>query len=239
VTNDRIVVEDLSIQYADVRAVRSATFSVAPGEVLGLLGGNGAGKSSTMRAVAGVNPIRSGRLVVAGWDMTDPGQADYAKASVGYCPDVGGLFRQITVRQHVDLALRLRGRKDLSPFAYSLVERFELDHVMDRVTGGFSHGMCRRLSVLLAAVAARDVLVLDEPFDGVDPIGVAATIGIVKDAAAAGVGVLISTHLLNLLVDACDRIAVMVDGTLVETQDAGAYQGTDGATRYREILRAA
>ena len=225
---DRIQVEDLNIQFGDVTAVRSATFGVRSGEVFGLLGGNGAGKSSTLRAVAGVNPVRSGRLWVAGYDMADPREVEKGRSALGFCPDVGGLIGTATIREHIELALSFHGRRDLTRQSHVLVDRFELGHVMDRITGGFSHGMKRRLSVLLAALVAQEVLVLDEPFDGVDPIGVRATLDVVNQAASAGLAVVISTHLLSLQVQACDRIAVMVNGTLVEAQQASAYAGEAG-----------
>ena len=237
--DERISVQDLHIQYADVVAVRSATFTVGPGEVLGLLGGNGAGKSSTLRAVAGVYPVRSGRLFVAGHDMGDPSEANLGRKKLGYCPDVGGLLRSTTPRDHIEYALRNRDRKDLIPKAHALVDLFDLGYVMDRATIGFSHGMCRRLSVLLAAVTATDVLVLDEPFDGVDPTGVKATFDVVQEAKAQGCGILVSTHLLNLLTDLCDRIAVMRLGELVEVVPAAMYAGEAGAARYEHLLRAA
>lgn len=233
-----IEVVDLTIRYADVTAVNGLTLSVEPGEVLGLLGGNGAGKSSTLRAIAGVNPPTYGTLKVAGFDMHDNRQVEGARQAVGYCPDVGGLLRQATVREHIGLALAFRGTLHLWPQALEMVDRFDLMKVLDRPTQGFSHGMCRRLSVLLAALTAEKVLVLDEPFDGVDPLGVEATVAAVDLARASGLGVLISTHLLELLVSSCDRVAVMIAGNLVETGPASVFAGESGKSHYSDLLRA-
>lgn len=233
-----IEVRDLVIRYGEVTAVNGLHLTVEPGEVLGLLGGNGAGKSSTLRAIAGVNPPSGGTLLVAGHDMADPRAVEKARQAVGYCPDVGGLLRQATVREHIGLALALRGTTHLWPQALELVEQFDLLPVLDRVTSGFSHGMCRRLSVLLAALTAEHVLILDEPFDGVDPLGVDATLAAVAHAKAAGLGVLISTHLIDLIVEACDRVAVMVGGRTVDSDVAAAFAGTAGKERYTAHLRA-
>ena len=233
-----IEVRDLTIRYGDVAAVSGLNLTVQAGEVLGLLGGNGAGKSSTLRAIAGVNPPTSGLLAVGGHDMSDPRAVEKARAVVGYCPDVGGLLRQATVREHIGLALALHGQTRMWPQALELVEQFDLTHVFDRVTAGFSHGMCRRLSVLLAVLTAKQVLILDEPFDGVDPLGVDATITAVNLARQAGLGVLISTHLLDVLVEPCDRIVVMGHGRIVADDDPQAFAGVDGKARYADLLQA-
>ena len=81
---------DVTIDYGDVRAVDRLTLTAVGGRVLGMLGGNGAGKSSTLRAIGGVNAHTSGRLLVAGFDLADPAGAEAARAVVGYCPDIGG-----------------------------------------------------------------------------------------------------------------------------------------------------
>lgn len=232
-----IEIEDLTIEYGAITAVDGLTLSVGPGEVVGLLGGNGAGKSSTLRAIGGVNPHTSGTLKVAGHDMADASQAELARRVVGYCPDVGGLVRQATVREHIALALAFRGTTHLWPQAIDMVEHFNLSSVFDRVTQGFSHGMCRRLSVLLATLTAEQVLVLDEPFDGVDPLGVDATLAAIKVATDNGLGVLISTHLLDLVVASCDRVGVMVGGKIVDTGEAVRFGGPEGKERYANLLR--
>lgn len=233
-----IEIEDLTITYGNVTAVNGLTLAVNPGEVVGLLGGNGAGKSSTLRAIGGVNPHTTGTLRVSGYDMADASQAEKARHKVGYCPDVGGLIRQATTREHIALALAFRNKSHLWPQAIEMVEHFDLTHVFDRVAQGFSHGMSRRLSVLLAVLTAEDILVLDEPFDGVDPLGVDATLAAINTATANGLGVLISTHLLDLVVASCDRVAVMVGGRVLETDDAAVFSGQTGKDRYSTLLRA-
>ena len=231
-----IEVIDLGISYGPVTAVNGLDLHVEPGEVLGLLGGNGAGKSSTLRAIAGVNPHTSGTLRVAGHDMSHPRQAEQARARLGYCPDVGGLVRQATVREHIALALALRGMTHLWPQAMEQVERFDLAHVFDRVTHGFSHGMCRRLSVLLATLTAQDVLILDEPFDGVDPLGVEATMNAITTAAENGLAVLVSTHMLDLVAEASTRIAVISSGRCAATGSPTEFSGTEGRSRFAALL---
>jgi ABC-2 type transport system ATP-binding protein len=127
-----------------------------------------------MRVLAGVVPPTGGAVAVAGHDVRTATLE--VKWATGYCPDVGGLVPRATPWEHLQLAARLRRvPPGWEQRAHDLLERFELGAVAHRVTAGFSHGMGRRLSVLLAAFHEPQVLLLDEPFDGVDPLGVEAT----------------------------------------------------------------
>jgi ABC-2 type transport system ATP-binding protein len=155
---------------------------------------------------------------------------------VGYCPDVGGLIPRATPWEHLQLAARLRGMRSWQDRAQALLERFDLDGVADRVTAGFSHGMSRRTSVVLAAFSEPALLLLDEPFDGVDPLGVEATMDVVAAARARGAAVLVSTHLLELAVQACDEAVVLRGGRVVAAAPAGELAGRDGASRYRSLI---
>jgi ABC-2 type transport system ATP-binding protein len=113
---------------------------------------------------------------------------------------------------------------------------FDLSDAADRVTAGFSHGMGRRTSVVLAAFHEPDVLLLDEPFDGVDPLGVEATMQVVREATLRGAAVLISTHMLDLAAHATSEILVLTGGRLVTAAPAGEMAGEAGALRYRSLL---
>jgi ABC-2 type transport system ATP-binding protein len=120
--------------------------------------------------------------------------------------------------------------------ARDLLERFELGGATHRVTAGFSHGMGRRLSVVLAAFHEPPLLLLDEPFDGVDPLGVEATLDVVREARLGGGAVVVSTHLLSLAVEACDEAVVLRAGRVVAAAPAAELAGDDGARRYRALL---
>lgn len=233
-----VEIDGLTVAYNEgtVHAVNGLSLTVMPGEVLGLLGGNGAGKTSTMRVLAGVLPATGGRVCVDGHSLNDLAEAEHARALLGYCPDTGGLIRQATVREHIGTALALRGMTHLWPYAMDLIAQFDLGDVLDRSTSGFSHGMSRRLSVLLAALTAQRVLILDEPFDGVDPQGVETTKALIAHAKNAGLAVIVSTHLLSLLSEVSDRVVVMVKGQLVADEPASTFRGKQGSARYARLL---
>jgi ABC-2 type transport system ATP-binding protein len=188
-----------------------------------------------LRVLAGVLPATSGQVIVAGIDMTrDPARA---KAHIGYCPDVGGLIPRATPWEHLALAAKLRGlRPDWKDRAHELLELFDLVGAADRVTAGFSHGMGRRLSVVLAVLHEPSVLLLDEPFDGVDPLGVDATLEVISQARDNGAAVVVSTHLLELAAAACDEVVVLRAGRIVAAGPSAELRGEAGELRYRALL---
>jgi len=215
-------------------AVAGVDLRVPRGGAVALVGRNGAGKSTTLRVLAGVLPPAAGEVRVAGVDVRrDPVAARHVS---GYCPDVGGLVPRATPWEHLQLAARLRGVAGWQDHARDLLERFDLGAAAHRVTAGFSHGMGRRLSVVLAAFHGPAVLLLDEPFDGVDPLGVQATLDLVAGLRAAGTAVVVSTHLLDLAVRACDDAVVLRAGRVVAESPAAELAGDAGADRYRRLL---
>lgn len=230
-----VEVRDLTVAFGPVIAVDGFDLVLPAGASVALVGRNGAGKSTTLRVMAGVLPPTSGSVRIAGIDAArDPSTA---KSRLGYCPDVGGLIPRATPWEHLQLSATLRrmspGWEDR---ASDLLDRFDLGGASDRVTAGFSHGMGRRMSVVLAAFHSPEVLLLDEPFDGVDPLGVDATLETVRELRLAGSAVLVSTHLLNLAVQVCDEAVVLRRGAVVAAAPATELAGTEGAARYRSML---
>jgi ABC-2 type transport system ATP-binding protein len=235
VTYPSVEIRALQVRFGSVEAVRHLDLTVHSGGSTALVGRNGAGKSTTMRVLAGVIPPSFGDVYVCGYDLHH--HALEIKRSIGYCPDVGGLIPRATPWEHLQLSARLRqlpsGWQDR---ARDLLERFDLGGAAHRVTSGFSHGMGRRMSVVLAAFHEPRVLLLDEPFDGVDPLGAEATLDVVREARSRGSAVLVSTHLLDLAVQACDEAVVLRGGTVVSAAPADQLRGDEGALTYRSLL---
>lgn len=229
-----IDVTGLVVRFGPVEAVSGVDLAVPTGAATALLGRNGAGKSTTMRVLAGVIPPSAGTARVAGHDVaTDPMAV---KRAVGYCPDVGGLVPRATPWEHLQLSATLRGIPNWEERAQQLLDRFDLAGVAHRVTSGFSHGMSRRTSVVLAAFHEPEVLLLDEPFDGVDPLGVEATLEVVEAARDRGASVIISTHLRDLATRACTSAIVLRGGSQVADVPAEALAGAGGERVYRTLL---
>ena len=225
-----VVVRGLHVRFGEVEAVAGIDLTAEAGHATALLGRNGAGKSTTMKVLAGVVPPTAGRVRVVGYDPTVQPLA--MKWEVGYCPAGGGLVPRATPWEHLQLAARLRGMRGWEGRAQGLLERFELGDVAHRVVGGFSHGMSRRLSVVLAALHEPRVLLLDEPCDGVDPLGVEATLEVVADARARGACVLLSTHLRELALEACTTAVVLRGGSDVAAMESASLTGE----AYRALL---
>jgi ABC-2 type transport system ATP-binding protein len=225
----------LWVRFGPVDAVRGIDLQVQAGSATALLGRNGAGKSTTMRVLAGVIPPTGGLVQVTGLDIRKDTLA--VKRVTGYCPDVGGLVPRATPWEHLQLAARLRRLPEgWEERARGLLERFDLGGAAHRVTAGFSHGMGRRMSVVLAAFHDPAVLLLDEPFDGVDPLGVEATMDVIADARARGAAVLVSTHLRELAVQVCEDAIVLRGGSAVAEVPAREMSGEAGAGVYRALL---
>jgi len=190
----------LVVDFGEVRAVDGFDLSVGSGASVALVGRNGAGKSTTMRVLAGVLPATAGTVTVGGIEAArDPAGV---RALVGYCPDVGGLVPRATPWEHLQLAARLRGMTDWQGRARDLLERFDL-------TGAF---------------------------DGVAPLGVDATLFVVREALANGAAVLLSTHLLHLAVEACQEAVVLRGGRVVGAAPAVELTGDAGRDRYRALI---
>jgi len=236
-TLDSVGVRDLVVDYpGGKRAVAGISLTVPRGGVLGLLGGNGAGKSTTLKVLAGAWPASSGQVNVLGQKMASADGGDGARMRIGYCPDVGGLPPNLTVRELVGLTLATTGRGHLWPAALQLAERLSVAERLDQRTSAFSHGVSRRVSVLLACLASDGVLLLDEPFDGVDPVGSAVIIELVREAAVAGTAVIVSTHQLDVAAQVCDQAAVMVDGSICWSGPMRQLTGRRGLARYNALV---
>lgn len=231
-----IKVEDLTVSFNGFVAVNSINFSVAPGEVVGILGSNGAGKSTTMKALAGIIRPESGKITVDSHILTNLREEEKAKRVLGYCPDVGGLVVGATPREHIQLLLSLHKREGDYDLGLYLVEKIGLSEFLDTPVGGFSHGMSRRLSVVLATLASEKVLILDEPFDGVDPIGVDSIEKIIQEAKASGLAVVVCTHLQSILTRVTDKVVIMRKGTILQELPSSELLGKEGEARYKEIL---
>ena len=229
-----VYVRGLWVRFGAVDAVCGIDLCAEAGRATALLGRNGAGKSTTMRVLAGVVPPTEGVARVGGVDVrTDPLAV---KRLIGYCPDVGGLVPRATAWEHLQLSARLRRLEGWEGRAHDLLERFGLGEAAHRVTSGLSHGMGRRLSVVLATFHDPAVLLLDEPFDGVDPLGVEATLEAIADARARGAAVLVSTHLRDLAMQACENALVLRGGAGVADLRAHELVGEEGARVYRALL---
>jgi ABC-2 type transport system ATP-binding protein len=189
--------------YGSHLVVDDVSFCVDAGAMLALLGPNGCGKSTTMKVLSGAIPPTTGSFVVGGW----PGGSDGSRRATGYVPDTRGVFPRLTGREHLLLAERLHRSQRGQAARDALIDRLSLQDVADLPAGAYSHGQSRRLSLAVALVSHPPLLLVDEPFDGVDPEGVETITELLLEARHGGAAVVLTTHLLDAAVVA-DRVAV-------------------------------
>jgi ABC-type multidrug transport system ATPase subunit len=218
-----LVVQDLRKSFGATPALRGVTFRGHAGQVLALLGPNGAGKTTTLRCIAGLLVPDAGEILLV--DDGDPGGRP-ARGAVAFLPEEPDLYAGLTVAEHIRfiaLAYRLR---DWEPRAASLLERFRLDDVTDTLPGELSQGQRRKVAITMALLHGAAVVILDEPFNGLDPRAVGELRALIRGLATSGVIVVLSTHRLQETEVLADRIAVtyqgrvVAEGTLAELRDA-------------------
>lgn len=208
-----IEVFDLRKQYDGTLAVDGLTFSVPPGEVLGLVGPNGAGKTTTLRSIAGILQPTAGRVLVAGADVAlDPVGA---KRQLAFVPDEPRLFDYLTVREHMLFYGRVFGVADIEPRIAALVAEFELGGKEDALPGALSRGMKQKVAIACALLHSPRAVMFDEPLTGLDPVAIRRIKQTIKRVAAEGAAVIISSHLLNLVEEIATSLLLMQNGRKV------------------------
>jgi ABC-2 type transport system ATP-binding protein len=209
-----IEVHNLSRRFGDFFAVRDLSFSVQRGEVFGLLGANGAGKTTTFRMLCGLLPPSDGHLRVAGVDLRTAASA--ARARIGYMSQKFSLYENLTVRQNLDFfasAYGLKTERKQRRVRWAL-EQFELIPYAGDDAGNLPLGFKQRLALAAALMHEPDILFLDEPTSGVDPLARREFWQRITALSQLGVTVLVTTHFMEE-VEYCDRLVIMAAGELL------------------------
>jgi ABC-2 type transport system ATP-binding protein len=210
-----IVASGLSKRYRNGRGVTDLSLSVSPGEVLGFLGPNGAGKTTTIRMMLDLIRPTAGSITVFGLPPSDAA----VRRSIGYLPGDLRLYGSLTGRQHAIYFSHIRGMAGLGE-----TERLAqvLEYELDEPVHQLSRGNRQKLGIVLALMHQPQLLVLDEPSSGLDPLMQQAFLGLVEQAAAAGRTVVLSSHVLPEVQQVADRVALIRDGRLllVDSVDA-------------------
>ena len=208
-----IEVDKYTKLYGDTVAVRNLSFSVMPGDVLGLVGPNGAGKTTTLRALAGILHPTSGTIRIGGIDLAADPVA--AKARLAFISDEPQLFDYLTVTEHLRFVARLYGVRDAEPTIPVLLEELELTAKKDSLPPELSRGMRQKLAIACGLLHQPSALLLDEPLTGLDPVGIRRMKETIMARAREGAAVILSSHLLHLVEEICTRILVIRCGQMV------------------------
>ncbi|MGH8871307.1 MAG: ABC transporter ATP-binding protein [Acidimicrobiia bacterium] len=217
---DTIVVTDLSKWFGLKVAVSELSIGFRPG-VTGLLGPNGAGKTTLLRMIAGLQRPSQGQVRIFG---VDPRQDTEIYRRISLVPEDESVYERLTGRQFIELAARLAKIDHPVDRARKALETVSLVDAADRALGGFSKGMRQRAKVAAALVSEPEILLLDEPLNGADPVQRAQLIVLFKELGAAGRTVLVSSHVLAEVERLSDRVVAMVDGRLAAVGDVATIR---------------
>jgi len=219
-------VQGLAKHFGDTTAVAGIDLSVQSGTILGIVGPNGAGKTTTLSMITGLLRPDTGTVVVHGLDVwQDPAAA---KRHMGVLPDRVRLFDRLTGRQLLYYVGILRGltattvRERIGQLATS----FGLEEALSRLVSDYSAGMTKKLSLAAALIHSPRLLVLDEPFESVDPVSAASIIEILRKYVAAGGTVVLSSHSMDLIERMCDSVAIIVNGAVLASGTVEDVRGT-------------
>jgi ABC-2 type transport system ATP-binding protein len=210
-----------------VQAVREVSFEVREGEVFGFLGPNGAGKTTTIKMLTGLIRATSGAATIFGEAIPSP----KAMTRVGFLPENPYVYPYLSPREFVTLCARLSGvsGKGLSEKVFAVLERVGIGYAADRAVRALSKGMLQRVGLAAALVHSPELLILDEPMSGLDPMGRKEVRDIIVEEAKAGRTVFFSTHILGDVETLCDRVCILkkgevvVSGALRELLDTGGH----------------
>ena len=205
-----IQVDSLTKLYGNSVAVEDLSFSVQPGEILGLVGPNGAGKTTTLRCMVGILRPTRGHVSLNGHDIVaDPVEA---KRQFAYMPDEPRLFDYLTVREHLQLSARLYQVQDGVARGEALLEELELKGKESALPSELSRGMKQKLNIACGLLHSPKILLFDEPLTGLDPMGIRRMKATIVQRAKEGASIIVSSHLLHLLEEIADRILIILNG---------------------------
>jgi len=231
-----IEVQHLTKRYGDLTAVSDISFSVASGQILGFLGPNGSGKTTTMRIITGFLPATGGTVKVSGFDIFE--DSFEVRKRIGYLPETPPLYNEMTVAAYLRFVARLKGmpRAEIADALDRALSHCGLTHVASRVSGHLSKGYRQRVGLAQAIIHNPDVLILDEPTVGLDPQQIIEIRSLIKELAGAHT-VVLSTHILPEVAQVCEKVVIINAGKVVE-ENLITDLTKDGQTLEEVFLRA-
>lgn len=223
-----ITVEGLTHYYGERRAIEGLSFQIAEHEIVGFLGLNGAGKSTTLKILAGMIVPSSGTVTVDGVELVGAGAE--ARSRIGYLPEDPPLYREMTVEEFVRYVGQLKGRSraEVDARMDEVLAIARLTHVRHRVIAELSHGYRKRVGIAQAIVHAPRLVILDEPISGLDPRQIVEMRQVIRDLAKTCT-VLLSSHILAEISETCDRILVLAGGRIVAQGTEAELAARSGA----------
>lgn len=209
-----LAIEHVTGGYGHLPVLKDISFEVADGEMVGLIGLNGAGKSTTIKNIIGLlNPTKGSISINEQQLKNDP--ESYRKL-IGYIPETPSLYEELTLKEHIEVTAMAYDidRDEAMRRADSLLKTFRLENRLDWFPVNFSKGMKQKVMVLCAFLVEPSLFIIDEPFLGLDPLAINALLELMEEKKKAGAAILMSTHILATAEKYCDRFVVLHEGAV-------------------------
>jgi ABC-2 type transport system ATP-binding protein len=230
-------VQGLTKQYDRLTAVKDLSFSLRPGDIMGLVGPNGAGKTTTLRCATGIIPMTHGTVRLCGVDLAINPVA--AKRHITFIPDEPRLFDYLTVRQHLNFVARLYGVADYRQRAEPILAELEMTDRQNLLPSELSRGMKQKLAIACGLLHRPKIVIFDEPLTGLDPGGIRRMKEVMRRLARDGTAIILSSHLLSLLEEVCSHLLILKNGEKVadgSVADMQARFSSDGTASLEDIF---
>lgn len=231
-----IEAQGLQKRYGDTPAVRGVNLAVQPGEIVGFLGPNGAGKTTTIKMLIGLLKPSAGAARIGGYDMQR--EPLRAKALLGYVPDQPTLPEKLSAREFLDFIAGLYqlDRREARRRSDELLDLFGLTERSHELLGGYSHGMRQKVALAAALLHRPRAFFLDEPTVGLDPRSARLIKDILRAEAARGTAVLLTTHILEIAEQLCDRVAIISGGRMIATGTLDELRAGQAGVSLEEVF---
>ena len=220
-------IEHLTKTYGEKKAVDDLSLHILPGEIYGFIGHNGAGKTTTLKSVAGILRFDAGEIRIGGTSIrTDPLAC---KRKLAYIPDNPDLYDYMTGIQYLNFIANIFGvsAADRQVRIRELAERFELTNDLAQPIAAYSHGMKQKLAIISAWLHHPRLIIMDEPFVGLDPKAAHLLKGMMREFCDAGGAIFFSTHVLEVAEKLCDKVAIIRGGKLIRSGTMEEVKGDD------------
>lgn len=220
-------IEHLTKKYGDFKAVDDLSLHIAPGEIYGFIGHNGAGKTTTLKSVVGILQFDNGEIYIDGTSITaDPLKC---KKEIAYIPDNPDIYEFMTGIKYLNFVADIFGVSavDRQEKIREYAEIFELSSDLAQPISTYSHGMKQKLTIISAWIHSPKLIIMDEPFVGLDPKAAHLLKGMMREICDNGGAIFFSTHVLEVAEKLCDKIAIIKEGKLVRSGTMEEVKGDD------------
>jgi ABC-2 type transport system ATP-binding protein len=220
-------IEHLTKKYGDFKAVDDLSLHIAPGEIYGFIGHNGAGKTTTLKSVVGILQFDNGEIYIDGTSITaDPLKC---KKEIAYIPDNPDIYEFMTGIKYLNFVADIFGvsAADRQEKIRKYAEIFELSSDLAQPISTYSHGMKQKLTIISAWIHSPKLIIMDEPFVGLDPKAAHLLKGMMREICDNGGAIFFSTHVLEVAEKLCDKIAIIKEGKLVRSGTMEEVKGDD------------